>query len=191
MKLPHIQDCTKMYVMVWGCDLWRHDTSNAFWSVLYCSSGSMHLNVISLVFIGTLVLLFRLLHSSVNFATRNSPARDCNLLPFSHSLKIRSLPLFYFSSPKYKILCFVALLTDLPNWRTSLVIKVMLQVFHFNNYFVVLESIAQLLLYTQHPSPRLSIDSFVVWNKIKMKMMSTALGWTFIFFYSSWNGETS
>lgn len=55
-------------------------------------------------------------------------------------------------------------------------IKVMLQVLHFNNYFVVLESIAQLILYTQYPSPRLCIDSFVVPNKIKMKMMLTALG---------------
>lgn len=36
-----------------------------------------------------------------------------------------------------------------------------------------------------------SIYSFVVPNKIKMKMMLTALDRTFIFFDSSWNGEIS
>lgn len=30
IKLLHVQDCTKLYVMVLYCDLWRDDTSNAF-----------------------------------------------------------------------------------------------------------------------------------------------------------------
>jgi len=137
----------------------------------------MHLNITLLdTIFWRLVFLFRLLHSSVSSAAKNSPVRDYSLLLFSHPLKIRILPLFYFSHPKCKVLCFVAFFDNLLSWRTSFVIKVMLQIFHFNSYFVALKSTAQLILYTQYPSPRLPIDSFVVPNKIKMKMMLTATG---------------
>lgn len=105
MKLFHIQDCTKIFVMVLHCGLWRNDTRNAVWSVLCCCSGLRHLNMIFFryYFILILTLLSRLLHSSVNDATWNSPPRDYNLLIFSQLLKIRSL-LLYFSSPECKIL---------------------------------------------------------------------------------------
>lgn len=43
----------------------------------------------------------------------------------------------------------------------TLVIEVMLQVFHFNNFFVVYESIAQILQYAQYPSPR--VLSILLW----------------------------
>lgn len=48
MKLLCIQDWTKMYVMVLGCDLWRDNIINAFWSALYYNSRLMDLDSILL-----------------------------------------------------------------------------------------------------------------------------------------------